>query len=161
MHLNGQDEPKTPADAIMYFMMKLSRRVRARQTGDAIDPAYLPLLYSLKMSGPVRLSDFAESTSLDASTISRHVGHLLDLGLILRSADPDDGRARLVQISPLGIKHLTKTLHHRREALAEAMADWSLEDGEDLRRLLIRLSQSLTPQSHTPTPARADERVAP
>ena len=135
-------EPTTAEDALAVLLMSLGRRMRMRNTDDLVDPAQMPLLFALSCRGAVRLNDVAHSTHLDTSTVSRHVKQLLDKGLIIGSADPEDGRARLVEISDEGSKVLSRTIEHRRRIVAEALTEWSQEDRETLRLQLNRLTES-------------------
>ena len=47
----------------------------------------------------MRASAIAEQFDIDKGAISRQVQHLVDLGLVDRVTDPDDGRAMLVSVS--------------------------------------------------------------
>ena len=135
-------EPATAEDALAVLLMSIGRRMRMRNDDDLVDPAQMPLLFALSCRGAVRLNDIAHSTQLDASTISRHVKQLLDKGLIVSSPDPEDGRARLVEISNEGSKVLSRTIEHRRRIVAEALTDWTLDERESLRLQLNRLTDS-------------------
>jgi DNA-binding MarR family transcriptional regulator len=138
-------EPETAEDALAVLLMTLGRRMRMRHDDDLVDPAQMPLLFALSCRGAVRLNDIALSTHLDASTVSRHVRQLQDKGLIACTADPGDGRARLVEISEKGTKVLGRTIEHRRQIVAEALTEWSAEDRESLRLQLNRLTESFQP----------------
>lgn len=134
--------PSTAEDALAVLLMSLGRRMRMRSDDDLVDPAQMPLLYALSCRGAVRLSDVAHSTHLDTSTVSRHVKQLVEKGLIVITPDPDDGRARLVEISDEGTKVLSRTIEHRRRIVAEALTEWTQDDRETLRLQLNRLTES-------------------
>ena len=130
------------------LLMSIGRRMRMRHDDDLVDPAQMPLLFALSCRGAVRLSDVAHSTHLDASTVSRHVKQLFDKGLIVSSPDPEDGRARLVEISAEGSKVLSRTIEHRRQIVAEALTGWTQDDRETLRLQLNRLTDSFQLWDH-------------
>lgn len=145
MHLDPRSAPESAEQAVILTMMSLGRRIRTRREGDAVDPVLLPLLHALRHSGPTRLGDLAERVHLDASTISRHVRHLQDEGLVTRSEHPEDGRVRLIALSARGGQYLDETFEHRVTVIGEALAEWSVEDREQLRTVLTRLTASLEP----------------
>lgn len=150
MHISDANAT-TAEEAVMLTLMTFGRRLKTRLAGDAIDPVFLPLLHTLRCSGPTRLNDLAAAAQLDASTVSRHVRQLEDQGFITRTEHPDDGRARLVQVSELGDRCLDVTFEHRRALIGDALADWSPGDREQLRAVLNRLTHSLNAPTQRPT----------
>jgi DNA-binding MarR family transcriptional regulator len=91
----------------------------------------------------VRLSALASALEVDASTVSRHVRHLEDRGLLERATDPDDGRASQVQLTGEGRARLAAGAERRRALVASLMADWPGTDRDHLRDLLTRLLDNL------------------
>jgi DNA-binding MarR family transcriptional regulator len=71
----------------------------------------------------------------DPSTVSRRVATLVKEGLIERRADPDDGRASLLAVTAEGHAALELSRAHRAGIIADAMADWPIEQ----RRCLVEL----------------------
>jgi len=143
MQANTSVEPETADEAVLQLMMTLGRRFRQRQVGDLVDPAQAGLLYTLKCRGAMRLGDIADAMKLDASTVSRHVQQLSDKGFLQRDPDPEDARARIIDISPDGRAALKATFDQRRAFVAEALGDWSERDRTSLRNHLIRLTTAL------------------
>lgn len=145
--------PDTAEEAVMSTLLTLGRRMRQRQPGDEIDNSVFPILKSLSIHGPMRLSALAALLELDASTVSRHAKALEDRGLLERSADPDDGRATRVGVSASGTDCLQKGLEVRRGLIRTAIEDWSQEDRDSLRDLLHRLQLDiLNSPIHPPHP---------
>lgn len=136
-------EPETADEAVLQLTMALGRRFRQRQAGDLVDPAQAGLLYTLKCHGAMRLGDVAEAMKLDASTVSRHVQQLGDKGFLQRDSDPEDARARIIDISLEGRAALKSSFDQRRAFVAEALTDWSDRDRNELRTLLSRLTTAL------------------
>jgi DNA-binding MarR family transcriptional regulator len=143
MQANTATEPETADEAVLQFMMALGRRFRHRQAGDLVDPAQAGLLYTLKCRGAMRLGDIADAMKLDASTVSRHVQQLSDKGFLQRDPDPEDARARIIDISPEGRAALKSSFEQRRAFVTEALAGWSERDRTSLRNHLIRLTTAL------------------
>jgi DNA-binding MarR family transcriptional regulator len=130
-------------EAVLRLTMVLGRRFRARVDGDSVDPAHASILYTLKCHGAMRLGDLAEAMRLDASTVSRHVQQLGEHGFIDRDPDPEDGRARIIEISDAGRAALKHTFDQRRDVITAAMADWSDTERERLRDDIVRLTDAL------------------
>lgn len=143
MHVSDSDEPATAEDALAQLMMTVGRRFRARLDGDAVDPSQAALLYTLKTRGALRLADIADAMKLDASTVSRHVHQLGERGFVDRGPDPEDGRASIITLTEDGRAGLKASFEQRRAILAEAIADWSDDEREQLRAQLSRLAASL------------------
>lgn len=134
----------TTEDALLELALAIARRFRARTAGSPIDPAQASVMHALSCRGAIRLGDLADAVGLDASTVSRHVQHLAERGLVEREHDPDDGRARIIALSADGAEALAESFRARREVLAEAVEDWSLEDRERLQELVGRLTAALS-----------------
>ena len=86
----------------------------------------------------MRSSELAAALNADPSTVSRHVAQLVELGLVRREADPDDGRATLLVITDAGRERVQGMRSMRREAFNGAMSDWTQEELSTLVGLLDR-----------------------
>nr|WP_246330638.1 MarR family transcriptional regulator [Saccharopolyspora hordei] len=117
----------------------LSTTVAAHVHPD-LDPASYSLLLMIDDAGPLRGMDVADRTGLDKSTVSRQIATLVDLDLLERVPDPDDGRARLIQLSELGRERLAQVRAERSKHLHGQFANWSTQDLKDLARLLGKLN---------------------
>jgi DNA-binding MarR family transcriptional regulator len=117
--------------------------MRLRHPGDQIDYSAFPILKLLGHAGPMRLSALANDLQLDASTVSRHARQLEDRGLLLRTDDPDDGRASRVAVSDQGAACLEQGFASRRAMITAALDGWTQEERDTLRDLLHRLVRDL------------------
>jgi DNA-binding MarR family transcriptional regulator len=87
----------------------------------------LMLLFPLRNLGPMRVTDLAEIKDADPSTISRQAAQLVKAGLVHREADPADGRASRLAVTPEGLAACLQ-LHEARNALiSNALRDWPVE----------------------------------
>jgi DNA-binding MarR family transcriptional regulator len=107
------------------------------------DPAVLHVVHMVKEHGPVRLTALAEAAMLDTSTVSRHVQHLEAAGHLARTADPEDRRATLIEITESGRALLREALAARGRLLDDALAGWPPADRDALVRLLARLAEDM------------------
>ena len=72
--------------------------VRARAVHESLQPASYLILAAHQRERPgARLLDRRELFDIDKGAISRQVHHLIELGLVDRAPDPEDGRATLLR----------------------------------------------------------------
>jgi DNA-binding MarR family transcriptional regulator len=115
---------------------KLSRRLRPTVAGSGLTPSQISVLFTIVRLGPLRLSEVAAIETVNPTMLSRITAQLGELGLIRRSADPDDRRAAFVQATAAGRKirerihrertralgaHVEQLQEHEREALWNAL----------------------------------------
>ncbi|GGK60493.1 MarR family winged helix-turn-helix transcriptional regulator [Nocardia camponoti] len=129
-------------DAIATQLVRL-HRLRDRMLAQAkerfgIDPAGFVVLFRLLCDGPMRSGALAEAVYSDASTVSRQVAQLVDNGLVRRTADPDDGRATLLEVTEKGHEVAERIRERRHEGVALVTEGWSPDDLATFARLLTR-----------------------
>ena len=127
------------ADALRTIVLA-SRR---KSAGSVHDKSVVALLAHLKSVGPLRAADLAEHACLDPSTVSRHLRTLEDDGLLMRTPDPDDGRATQLQVTPKGEQIVDEARGQRLALLDDALEGWSERDVATLTRLTRRLAESM------------------
>lgn len=133
---------RAAAEAVERELVMLFRRARSVSTSVAaevhpdLDPASYGLLLMVDDAGSLRGMDVADKTGLDKSTVSRQIATLVELDLLERVPDPDDGRARRIQLSETGRARLTEVRQKRRKHLHTEFAHWSTRDLQDFARLL-------------------------
>ena len=127
-------------------MIRRIRRVIAERSRavhpDLQSSSYLMLSW-LAQHGPQRSSAMAESFGIDKGAISRQVQHLVDLGLVDRAPDPDDGRATLVSASTDAAARHAEVKDDRRRWIDERLGDWPDADLSEFVRLLGRYNSAL------------------
>jgi DNA-binding MarR family transcriptional regulator len=107
---------------------------------DAVErPTYLLLVHLVK-DGPQRAGALAESVHSDPSTVSRQVAQLVRLGLVERTADPEDGRATLLAATAEGHRVLAENRRTRTERIAALLATWDPADRHRFAELLGRFT---------------------
>ncbi|TCC18006.1 MarR family winged helix-turn-helix transcriptional regulator [Kribbella speibonae] len=153
MQVNDAYTPQTPIEGVMHAFTRIGRRLKAKQPGDTLDHSAHVVLFALRCNGALRLSDLAGKLELDASTASRHVRSLEQLGLIRRSPDPDDGRAFRVELTEQGIEQWEASARHRMELLSAAMEGWSEEDVQTFERLMTRFADGVAARTEAPSSA--------
>ncbi|WP_243790410.1 MarR family winged helix-turn-helix transcriptional regulator [Saccharopolyspora gloriosae] len=140
-------ERRGAAEAVERELVMMFRRARnfsmtvASQVHPDLDPASYSLLLMVDDAGSLRGMDVADRTGLDKSTVSRQIATLVELDLLERVPDPDDGRARRIQLSASGRSRLAQVRKQRRKHMHGEFAHWSTTDLQDLSRLLSQLNR--------------------
>jgi len=120
---------------------------RAELVHEDLQPASYLMLGYVAEHGPLRASSMSEIFAIDKGAISRQVQHLVDLGLVDRVTDPDDGRASLVTATAEAVRRLEDVAQHRRKWLDERLGDWSDERLAAFARELGHYNAALNPPS--------------
>ncbi|AWK10003.1 MarR family winged helix-turn-helix transcriptional regulator [Streptomyces spongiicola] len=111
------------------------------------------VLALLDRYGEMRISRLAELLAVDMSVTSRHVAHVAGCGWIERSPDPDDGRSRILRLTPAGVAQLGELSRRTTDLFAHHLEDWSDDDVGQLNALLARLRASVGDCRTARTPA--------
>jgi DNA-binding MarR family transcriptional regulator len=131
-----------------------AERVRMGGVGDqrnSMDRAAYLLLNRLDREGPVGVKALALAMGIDSSTVTRQVAPLVDGALVDRVPNPNDGRAVLLELSPLGRERLEEVRVSRRALMHELLSSWPQEDREQFCSLLTRYNQAM--QDYSPMPS--------
>lgn len=127
-------------------LIRRIRRVigeRARAVHPDLLPASYLMLSYVREHGPLRASAMCAVFDIDKGAISRQVQHLIDLGLVDRAPDPEDGRATLLTASEDGVRRLEAVADQRRHQLDERLADWPAEELHAFAASLRRYNDAL------------------
>jgi DNA-binding MarR family transcriptional regulator len=126
------------------LLLRRSRAIQARLASELhpeLDGASYGLLALLQDAGPLRASDLVARLGLDKSTVSRQVTGLAALGMLDRTADPEDGRAQVLTLSTEGAARLARIRDARRARWERDLSDWPDSDVATLGELLGRLNR--------------------
>jgi DNA-binding MarR family transcriptional regulator len=127
-------------------MVRRIRRVlgeRARSVHPELQGSTYLMLSWIDTHGPMRASAIAEAFSIDKGAISRQAQHLLELGLLDRTPDPDDGRATLLSTSEAARDRLAAVKDASRAWLDQKLHDLPGEDLAQFVGLLGRYNAAL------------------
>ena len=112
---------------------RLARRMR--QEADAgIGVSLLSALAVIEGAGRVTLGELAASEQVQPPTMTRIAAALEERGLVVREADPSDGRVAWLRLSADGQRFLDRTRGRKNAYVARRLRDFSDED----RRVLAR-----------------------
>jgi DNA-binding MarR family transcriptional regulator len=109
-----------------------------------VDPSAYVLLFHLAKHGePLRASALADAMCSDPSTASRQIASLVELGLVERLPDPDDGRAVRIAATEAGTALFARMRDDRDQLFAAVVAEWDVDDVHHLVTLLDRFTTDL------------------
>lgn len=129
---------------------RLLRRIRrgladrAAQVHPELSATAYPLLVTLAEAGPRRAADLADLFALDKGAVSRIVHQLLELGLIDRAPDPQDGRASILSVTPKAEERLAAIVDQRHAEVGERLADWEPRSIAELAAGLARFNAAIS-----------------
>jgi|SRR5665213_3618532 DNA-binding MarR family transcriptional regulator len=122
--------PENAIDAVAgrlaFIVGRLNRRLVGASGG--LSHALLSALATVAKKGPIRLADLAQVEMVSAPSITRVVAELETRGLVARGADPDDGRAYLMQVTEAGMAAVLRARAARAEVMAELLAELAPAD---------------------------------
>ena len=130
-------------------MAVIGRRIRraVAERAAAVDPSLGAVAYGvlehLHRSGACRQTEMIGALGSEKGAISRAVQQLVDLGLVARVPDPDDGRAHQIAISTEGARRLEDVIAARRSSYAQRLADWTPDEIAGFVAALARYNAAL------------------
>ncbi|WP_309129725.1 MarR family transcriptional regulator [Microbacterium sp.] len=120
-------------------------------------------MFSLIATGDrMRPSELSERMAADKSLVSRLLRELESHGLVERTPDPEDGRSSFVVATAEGRERLSAARAEDDMRLRRTLAEWDVDDIDNLSRLLHALSAGENParDEHALDAVRADEGEA-
>jgi DNA-binding MarR family transcriptional regulator len=146
---DGPLDPAVVLPRLMQLSTVLSRSNLVERAMDRVgiplDRPALSVLVTLRMAGqPLRVGEIAARMEVVGPHVTRTLHDLERRGLVHRTADPQDQRARLVELAPEGEAAAGRYMQAVLGWFGEAVADWSDEDRRAFGRLLTRFVDDLT-----------------
>jgi DNA-binding MarR family transcriptional regulator len=140
-----------PLDRLFAEMVVLARRIesatRRSTTYRRMERAAYLIACALDREGPSSVSELAALLMLDGSTVTRQVSAMESRGQAARSADPDDGRAWLIDLTPAGRDEMRAIAAAGRMRFAGYTAEWQPEEVERFGALLQKFNTALATPS--------------
>ncbi|MEU2872002.1 MarR family winged helix-turn-helix transcriptional regulator [Streptomyces olivoreticuli] len=136
----------TPAEVGLRYLSlgyHLRRVVDDGMTAGGLSLARTKVLQVLDRLGVVRQSALAQELGQAPRSVTQSVEALECEGLVERAADPDDGRSKLVRLTPKGAEALAAGTAAGEKVLREVFGVLRHEQLEDLDELLDALMAGL------------------
>ena len=140
----GASEIEALQDSFVSLMRAFNRaraKLMAAAENDIDWSAHLMLRCIANNGGPMRAAEIAEGLQFDPSTVSRQVSALVKDGHLERRADPADGRASLLALTPRARRLLAEHEQMRFEHFTQVLGEWSSADITRFAALLERFTR--------------------
>lgn len=112
----------------------------SRQVHPDMEPAAYGLLSIIRKEGPIRLTELASCIGVGKPSVSRQVAFLEGIGMVYKEADPQDGRAQSIRLTPKGEEKMHQVQDARRQVFRERLGEWPLEEIQTLADYIERLN---------------------
>ena len=141
-HHEAAIETLEHALSVLWRRARSNSRKVAREVHPDMEPAAYGLLVLLPRQEAMRLTDIAASIGIGKPSVSRQIVILESLGLVQKHADPGDGRAQTISLTPEGSQALTRTQSARKDLFRTLLEDWEEDELVQLGSLLTKLNDS-------------------
>ncbi|EGD57096.1 MarR family winged helix-turn-helix transcriptional regulator [Gordonia neofelifaecis] len=141
------------ARRIMAEVVEIARAFEMsgrRQRAAGITGTKIGILNQLKRDD-ARLTAIADTLGVSLPVASRAVGALEAEGYVIRRTDPDDARASLLSLSPIGVDYIRGREVQFIARFAEQLSDWNDDDAAQAEAALARLREPIL-ATLTPVP---------
>src|SRR5215216_2996728 len=119
------------------------RRLRAAHTAHNLKPRQFQILGLLHDHGGLAQRDLMQEMGVDPSILVTLLNPLEADGLVARERDPGDRRRHLVTLTPAGERHLASASRAQKETEDALFAPLDDDQREQLRGLLLALTDGL------------------
>ncbi len=143
---SAEDPTDAALSAVEHQMSLLWRRARSisyqlsRQVHPDMEPAAYGLLTVIRRQGPIRLTELASCIGVGKPSVSRQIAFLESIGLVAKEADPLDGRAQSIRLTPEGEARMHEVQDARREVFRERLGSWPAGELQTLAAYIGKLN---------------------
>ena len=111
------------ASDLRIATFRLARRMRTQRAVDSMSDGQFAVLAGLFIHGAHTLTELADRERVSAPSMNRTVNCLQDAGYISRSADENDGRKVVIDLTDEGRAVVDETARQRDAWVEEALAE--------------------------------------
>lgn len=137
--MDDLEELVTAYAELYHHLMRTADRLMAEQGASL---ARTKLLLCLEKRGPMRGTDIAEFFSQSPRTVTEAIDGLEKSGLVQRTQDPTDRRAKLVQVTPKGVEAAAKTEPVRRQLIEQTFGVLDRDERAKLAEMLAKIART-------------------
>ena len=121
-------DTRTLASDLSLAVVRLTRHLRGRRTDSQVSLTQLSALASLSADGPMTPGALAAKERVQPPSMTRVIASLADLGLVVRTPHPTDGRQIIVSLSDSGQALVTDETSAREKWMNDRLA--ALDDSQ-------------------------------
>ena len=141
-------------DAFRVWVEALTHRsmvgLAAHAKENGLSMAQLAALVHVRKLGSCAVTDLSDDLGVTSAAVSQMVDRLVQGGLVLREEDPDDRRARRIELTRKGYEVMTSTMEVRRQwfaAIARTLTPDQLDMATETMRLLADRVSAITEEN--------------
>lgn len=127
---------------VRLIRLMMARERQLPRMHERVDSLTQPLVFKLA-DGPLRVSELADLTHSELSTVSRHVSNLERCGFVVKLPDPADGRAAQVSLTEVGRQTVARARAANAQRMSQILRGWDDPQVSLLTRLLNRLATDI------------------
>lgn len=132
--------------------MRLHRLLDRRMAAEGASLARTKMLLFIANHAPARAADIAECFSLAPRTVTQAIDTMERDQLVRRVPDPNDRRAKRLDITESGLQVIRQTEPLRRDLVEQAFGTLTEEETRQLDHILAKLDDAITTrlEDHAP-----------
>ena len=131
-HADTSHDLSREASDLRIATFRLARRMRTQRAVDSMSDGQFAVLAGLSVHGPHTLGELADRERVSAPAMNRTVNCLQDSGYVTRSADENDGRKVVIDLTDEGRAVVEETARRRDAWVEEALAEIEPDEREIL-----------------------------
>jgi DNA-binding MarR family transcriptional regulator len=125
-----------------YILRQASQRhasIFASRIPEALTTTQFATLVRLQEVGPCSQNKLGRLTAMDGATIKGVTDRLIQRGFVAATVDPEDGRRRMLALTPAGLDVVARAIPAGLDISAETLQPLSAEEREQFMKLLKKL----------------------
>jgi DNA-binding MarR family transcriptional regulator len=129
-------------EQVGYILRQASQRhaaIFAARIPEQLTTTQFATLVRLQEVGPCSQNQLGRLTAMDGATIKGVTDRLIQRGFVEAKVDPEDGRRRMLALTPAGLDVVARAIPAGLEISAETLEPLSAEEREQFMKLLKKL----------------------
>ncbi len=123
------------------FMHQSTHRTIQFAKQHHLSMSQLGAMLHLNRSGSCAVADISDDLGITSAAVSQMLDRLVDQGLVVRTEDPSDRRAKRIELTPRGMDTLDKAMAAREAWFRELASSLDDRDREESTAALIMLTE--------------------
>lgn len=130
-------------DQVGFLLRKANQRHRTMFSAaipGRLAPTQLAALATLRAEGPIHQNRLGRLAAMDSATITGVIDRLTQRGLVSSSADPDDARLSIIELTAAGSALLDQVIPIAFEVSSATLEPLTADEAAEFLRLLRRIA---------------------
>ncbi|AZG47551.1 MarR family winged helix-turn-helix transcriptional regulator [Gordonia insulae] len=152
----------TGAAAVHRDLIRIGRAVRSRSGEGPLSAGQMCALWTIAQHAPIRATELADREGVAGPTMSRVVATLERHEMVVRTADPHDGRVCLLTPTAAGLDFIRGASSRKSQLFEVALDHLDSDDREKVEQAMRLLADTLCelavhPGAHAPAVPTTDD----